>query len=78
MGTRLRVAGRLFHSSAPRGRCLSTDERSATYSHHHGRVATFRQVVEMCTADPVSAAELRNREREHIHKERLRGRLEFA
>ena len=76
--TRWRYTGCLFHAPAPlRGR-FGANERPSTYPHHCGRVATFRQVVEMCAADSVPAAELHDRECEHVRRRRLRGLLKFA
>ena len=79
-GARLRVPRCLFHFHAPSPRrgCFGADERPSAYPHHDGRGATFRQVVEMCAADPVSAAELRDGECEHLRQERLRGGLKIA
>ena len=73
-----RVASCTFHSAAPLGGRLGADEGPSTHPHCDRRVTTFRQIVEMCAADSVSAAELRDREREHLRQERLRGRLKFA
>ena len=73
-----RLTGCIFHTAAPRRRCLGANERASAYPHYDRCVATFRQIVEMCTADSVSAAEFGDRECEHIRQERLLGGLTVA
>jgi hypothetical protein len=68
---RLRVSGCLFHPAAPLRCRLGADERPSAHSHYCRGATTFRQVVEVCPTDAVSAAELRDREREHLLERKL-------